>query len=60
MNLQIEYIKKEDLKPYVNNVADHACVSARGAKSDGITDVTSLHGQFKTDAKLRYEVESKI
>lgn len=45
---------------YVNIVADHACVSARGAKSDGITDVTSLHGQFKTDAKLRYEVESKI
>lgn len=45
---------------YVNIVADHACVSARGAKSDGITDVTSLHGKFIEDSKLRDEVERKI
>lgn len=45
---------------YVNIVADHACVSARGAKSDGITDVTSLLGDFKSDAKLRAEVEAKV
>lgn len=45
---------------YVNIVADHACVSARGAKSDGITDVTSLHGRFISDSKLRDEVERKI
>lgn len=45
---------------YVNIIADHACVSARGAKSDGITDVTSLHGKFISDDKLRDEVERKI
>jgi len=45
---------------YVNIVADHACVSARGAKSDGLTDVTSLHGKFIEDSKLRDEVERKI
>lgn len=45
---------------YVNIIADHACVSARGAKSDGITDVTSLHGEFLQNSKLRAEVEAKI
>lgn len=45
---------------YVNIVADHACVSARGAKSDGITDVTFLQGGFKTNKALRDEVERKI
>lgn len=45
---------------YVNIVADHACVSARGAKSDGLTDVTSLHGLFVTSSRLRDEVERKI
>lgn len=44
---------------YVNIVADHACVSARGAKSEGLTDVTSLHGDFVTNEKLRAEVERK-
>lgn len=45
---------------YVNVVADHACVSARGAKSDGITDVTVLMGAFKTNVQLRDEVERKV
>lgn len=45
---------------YVNIIADHACVSARGAKSNGITDVTSLKGRFKTDSDLRNEVERKL
>ena len=45
---------------YVNIVADHACVSARGAKSDGVTDVTVLKGRFLTDEKLRDEVERKV
>lgn len=44
---------------YVNIVADHACVSARGAKSEGLTDVTSLYGDFLTNEKLRAEVERK-
>ena len=45
---------------YVNIVADHACVAARGAKSDGTTDVTTLKGRFLTDEKLRDEVERKV
>lgn len=45
---------------YVNLVGDHACVSARGAKSDGFTDVTVLKGQFKTNIALREEVERKL
>ena len=45
---------------YVNIVADHACVSARGAKSDGITDVTAMRGKFLIDEKLRQEVELKV
>lgn len=45
---------------YVNIIGDHACVSARGAKSDGFTDVTFLKGRFKTNSDLRNEVERKI
>lgn len=45
---------------FVNIVADHACVSARGAKNDGVTDVTALKGRFLVDQKLRDEIERKI
>ncbi len=45
---------------YVNIVADHACVSARGAKSDGFTDVTYIGGKFQDNIALREEVERKI
>lgn len=45
---------------FVNIKGDHACVSARGAKSDGFTDVTFLQGRFKDEADLRNEIERKI
>lgn len=45
---------------YVNIIADHACVSARGAKSDGKTDVTHLSGMFIGNSTLRDEVERKV
>ena len=45
---------------YVNLTADHACVSARGAKNDGVTDVTSLRGKFYDNNILREEVENKV
>lgn len=45
---------------YVNIICDHACVSARGAKSDGFTDVTYISGRFETNIPLREEVERKI
>lgn len=44
---------------FVNIVGDHACVSARGANSEGVTDVTCLKGRFLTDSKLRDEIERK-
>ena len=45
---------------YVNIIADHACVEARGAKSSGGTSVTSLRGRFKSDSKLRAEVTQEV
>lgn len=45
---------------FVNIKGDHACVSARGAKSDGFTDVTFMQGEFKQNADLRNEIERKI
>ena len=45
---------------YVNIICDHACVSARGAKSDGFTDVTYITGKFESNIPLREEVERKI
>lgn len=53
-------IATESPDVYVNIVADHACVSARGAKNQGKTDVTTLKGRFLTDSILRAEVERKI
>ena len=45
---------------YVNISGDHGCVSARGTKSSGFTDVTYLSGLFKKNSDLRNEVERKI
>lgn len=45
---------------YVNVKANHSCVSARGVKKDGFTDVTVLLGEFKINKALRDEVERKI
>lgn len=45
---------------YVNIIADHACVSARGAKNEGLTDVTNLSGRFISNPDLRNEIERKI
>ena len=45
---------------FVNIKGDHACVSARGAKSDGFTDVTYMQGKFRENSELRNEIERKI
>lgn len=45
---------------FVNIKGDHACVSARGAKSDGFTDVTYMQGMFRDNPDLRNEIERKI
>ena len=53
-------IATESNDVYVNIVADHACVSARGAKNEGATDVTALRGKFISNSVLREEIENKI
>lgn len=52
-------IATESEDVYVNIVADHACVSARGAKSDGRTDVTAVRGRFQYDNWLYEMVDNK-
>jgi len=45
---------------YVRSIMDHACVSARGAKSTGITDVTFMTKELRDDVEMRKEIESKV
>lgn len=45
---------------YVRSIMDHACVSARGAKSSGVTDVTYITPKLRSDIETRKEIESKV
>lgn len=45
---------------YVRSIMDHACVSARGARSSGITDVTYITPKLRMDVETRKEIESKV
>lgn len=45
---------------YVRSIMDHGCVSARGAKSSGITDVTHMTPELRADTEMRKEIESKV
>lgn len=45
---------------YVRSIMDHACVSARGARSSGITDVTYMTPKLRMDVETRKEIESKV
>ena len=45
---------------YVQLVMNHGCVSARGPKSQGKTDVTFITEDLKQMPELRQEIESKI
>lgn len=45
---------------YVRSIMDHACVSARGARSSGVTDVTYITPKLRTDIETRKEIESKV
>ena len=45
---------------YVQIVMNHGCVSARGPKSEGVTDVTYISDQLKEDIYARQEIETKI
>lgn len=45
---------------YVRSIMDHACVSARGVKSSGATDVTYITPQLRMDVEARKEIEGKV
>lgn len=45
---------------YVQLVMNHGCVSARGPKSEGVTDVTYISDSLKSDVEARREIETKI
>ena len=45
---------------YVRSVMDHGCVSARGAKSSGVTDVTYITPELRKDSEARKEIECKV
>ena len=45
---------------YVQLVMNHGCVSARGPKSEGVTDVTFITEELKKEKELRQEIETKI
>lgn len=45
---------------YVQLIMNHGCVSARGAKADGVTDVTYMSDALKSNAEARKEIETKI
>lgn len=45
---------------YVQIVMNHGCVSARGPKSEGVTDVTYISDMLRTNTLARQEIETKI
>ena len=45
---------------YVQILMNHGCVSARGPKSEGITDVTYISNALKNNSETRQEIETKI
>ena len=45
---------------YVQIVMNHGCVSARGPKSEGLTDVTFITEELRQEKELRQEIETKI
>ena len=45
---------------YVQLIMNHGCVSARGPKSQGKTDVTYLSDKLKENVNARREIETKI
>lgn len=45
---------------YVRSIMDHGCVSARGARNSGKTDVTFMTASLRADQEMRKEIESKV
>ena len=45
---------------YVRCIMDHGCVSARGSKSSGKTDVTYITNELRNNVEARKEIEGKV
>lgn len=45
---------------YVRSIMSHGCVQARGARSEGATDVTYISPRLRQDAEARKEIEGKV
>ena len=45
---------------YVRLIMDHGCVSARGIKSSGVTDVTYITPELRKNSEARKEIECKV
>ena len=45
---------------YVEAIMDHACVSARGVKSSGITETTYISPALRNNTQARMEIQNKI
>ena len=45
---------------YVRLIMDHGCVSARGIKSSGVTDVTYITPELRKNSEARKELECKV
>lgn len=45
---------------YVEAIMDHACVSARGVKSSGITETTYMSPALRNNMQARAEIQNKV
>ena len=45
---------------YGRSIMSHGCVQARGARSEGATDVTYISPRLRQDAEARKEIEGKV
>lgn len=45
---------------YVRSVMNHCCVSARGSRSEGLTDATFISPMLRKDSDARKEIEGKV
>ena len=45
---------------YVEAILDHGCVSARGAKSSGITETTYMSPALRNNKEARREIQNKV
>ena len=45
---------------YVEAILDHGCVSARGAKAQGVTETTYMSPALRANLTARQEIQNKV